>query len=146
MNEVIFNKAEVLKIIKRYYEKHYFGQAIKVRVVTDKKIVSDSEELLERRIVSNYKVSVKNWFLVSGYLESEGILHKFSKVLTSDELKLIISDALNEKNLEIDDMKINNKLKLTYSYLEDDKIKANFSGVSVVATKKNEKVLMKNHL
>ena len=144
MNEVIFSKMEVLKLIKRYYEEHYSGQAIKVRATTEKVVTRDNEEMRESEIVSNYNVIVKNIFLVFGYLESEGILHKFSKVLTSEELKLIISDALNADNLEIDDMKINNKL--AYSYLEDDKIKANFSGVSVMATKKNEKVLTKKHL
>lgn len=143
MDEVIFNKMEVLKLIKRYYEKCYYGQAIKVRVITRKEIAKSNEEVLKGSIVSNYNVAVRNVFLVSGYLESEGALHKFSKFLTTEELKLVISEAFNDENLEISDLKMKNKL--SYSYLDEDKIKASFSGISVMTTKKN-KVLVKRPL
>ena len=140
MNHIMLSKTEILKIIKRYFEKVYFGQAIKVKAIARKQISTNEENASNKQNISNYKITVENIFLVSGYLEKDGMLHKFSKILNNDELTVIIKDNYNN-DIEIEKIKFHNKF--THSYLENDRLKADLSSVEIKAHNNKNKVLVK---
>ena len=141
------DKKQVVELIKKYYEKNYLGQAIKVRVETRKKMSfydvnkkQDSEvnkDNVQNDLFSNYNLGVENLFVVMGYLEQDGYLHKFAKRLDGEEIKMIMADALDE---DIDKIEMKNKFK--YSVFENDKIGSYFSGIKIYTNGK-EKVLSK---
>ena len=68
------DKKQVVELIKKYYEKNYLGQAIKVRVETRKKMPfydvnkkQDNEankDNVQNDLFSNYNLSVENLFVV----------------------------------------------------------------------------------
>ena len=136
-------KAEVIDIIKKYYEKNYLGQAIKVKVETKKKkfLAEDNLDLDTDELLTNYKICVENIFTVSGYLEYKGCLHKFEEKLTGGVLKKIIASSFEEDE-EIDKIEMKNNIK--YSFFEEDKITTSFCGVKIQTSKKKNKVLEKN--
>ena len=138
---VNFDKNQVIKMIKNYYEKNYYGQAIKVRINTRKivPLIKDDNNL-ENVLFTTYQLSIRNEFLVSGYLEKNGTLHKFEKNLNSDELKMIIADALNCENEEVKKIEMTNHIKFSFS--EEDKIGASFEGISVKTYEKTKNVFV----
>ena len=135
-------RTQLIDIIKRYYQKNYLGQAIKVKVITDKNLSFIEGTSLNNQddLSSNYKLSIENNFFVMGYLEYDGCLHKFSEKLTAEKLKEIIASSLKE-NEELNKIEMKNSLR--YSFLDDDKIAGSFCGVRVQVSHKKNKVLVK---
>ena len=115
---VDFDKKEVVGLIKRYFETFCQGQSIKVRVMP-KRISTVSEADSKNKLVTNCKISILNSFLVDGYLEENGMLHKFSKRLSDGDLK----------ENDVEDMEMINNLR--FSLDEEDRLMPSFVGCKV---------------
>ena len=124
---VDFDKKEVVGLIKRYFETFCQGQSIKVRVMP-KRISTVSEADSKNKLVTNCNISILNSFLVDGYLEENGMLHKFSKRLSDGDLKEIFTSFLDEEN-DVEDMEMINNLR--FSLDEEDRLMPSFVGCKV---------------
>ena len=131
MSTVVFNKKELIDLIKGYYNKIFFAQAVKVKIKSN--LVKSSNSLSnDSGLISNFYV--ENAILIQGYLENNGFLCKFSDDLSFDDLKNILIDKLGDSL--VSEISMINAFKT--SHYNDD-VHVNFKGVKVVTQKDKAK-------